>query len=46
MEFFNFLRRESKNIDRNLLFAGAFAGIVNTLLIFILTAAARTYLKS
>jgi len=40
MEFFHFLRRESKSIDRNLMLSGAFAGIVNTLVIFILTAAA------
>lgn len=40
MEFFQFLQRESKEFDRKLLIAAAFAGIVNTLLIFILTDAA------
>ncbi|MDD2710442.1 MAG: cyclic peptide export ABC transporter [Verrucomicrobiae bacterium] len=41
MEFFQLLRKESKDFDRHLLVAGAFAGIVSTLLIFILTDAAN-----
>lgn len=40
MEFFNFLKKESQDFDRRMIMAGAFAGVVNTLLIFILTAAA------
>ncbi len=41
MEFFNLLQRESKDFDRSLLMTGAFAGLVSTILIFILTAAAH-----
>ncbi|MHB8522433.1 MAG: cyclic peptide export ABC transporter [Limisphaerales bacterium] len=40
MEFFKFLQKESKDVDRRLFFAGVAAGVVNTLLIFILSAAA------
>ncbi len=40
MEFLNLLKKESQELDRRLLIAGAIAGIINTLLIFILTRAA------
>lgn len=40
MEFVNFLRKESREFDRRLLIAGAIAGIINTLLIFVLSTAA------
>jgi len=41
MDFLKFLQRESKDFDRALLLTGAFAGVVSTMLIFILTAAAN-----
>jgi putative pyoverdin transport system ATP-binding/permease protein len=40
MEFFKFLQRESEQVDRRLMIAGVFAGILNTALIFLLTLAA------
>ena len=40
MEFFKFLQRESTELDRRLIIAGVFAGILNTALIFLLTLAA------
>ena len=40
MEFFKFLQRESNELDRRLIIAGVFAGILNTALIFLLTVAA------
>lgn len=40
MEFLHFLRRESTDFDRRLLVSAAFAGILNTVLIFVLSAAA------
>jgi putative ATP-binding cassette transporter len=40
MEFFAFLKKESKDFDRRLLFSAAIAGVINTVLIFVLTAAA------
>jgi putative pyoverdin transport system ATP-binding/permease protein len=40
MEYFKFLRKESKEFDRQLLVAGTFSGAVSTLLIFTLTEAA------
>jgi putative ATP-binding cassette transporter len=40
MEFFKFLQRESTELDRRLIIAGIFAGILNTALIFLLTLAA------
>jgi putative pyoverdin transport system ATP-binding/permease protein len=40
MEFFKFLRRESAELDRRLVIAGVFAGVLNTALIFLLTLAA------
>ncbi|MES2695845.1 MAG: cyclic peptide export ABC transporter [Verrucomicrobiota bacterium] len=40
MEFLNLLKKESQELDRRLLIAGAIAGIINTLLIFVLTTAA------
>ena len=40
MEYFKFLRKESKEFDRQLLVAGTFSGGVSTLLIFTLTEAA------
>ncbi len=41
MEFIKLLQRESKDFDRSLLLTGAFAGVVSTMLIFILTSAAN-----
>lgn len=41
MEFFHFIQKESGHLDRRLFAAGAFAGIVNMILIFILTASAN-----
>ena len=40
MEFFKFLQRESHELDRRLIIAGVFAGVLNTALIFLLTLAA------
>lgn len=40
MEFLRLLKTESKEFDRRLLIAGALAGIINTVLIFVLTRAA------
>jgi cyclic peptide transporter len=40
MEYFRFLKKESAAIDRQLIAAGVFAGILNTALIFLLTVAA------
>ena len=40
MEFINLLKKESKEFDRRLFIAGSIAGIINTLLIFILSTAA------
>ena len=40
MEFFKFLQRESSALDRRLIIAGVFAGMLNTALIFLLTLAA------
>ncbi len=40
MEFFRFLQKESTQVDRRLLLAGGLAGVINTALIFILSAAA------
>jgi putative ATP-binding cassette transporter len=40
MEFFKFLQRESNALDRRLIIAGVFAGVLNTALIFLLTLAA------
>jgi putative ATP-binding cassette transporter len=40
MEFFKFLQRESNELDRRLIIAGVFAGVVNTALIFLVTQAA------
>jgi putative pyoverdin transport system ATP-binding/permease protein len=39
MEFFRFLKKESPELDRWLIIAGVFAGIVSTLLILVLTLA-------
>ncbi|MBV9490713.1 MAG: cyclic peptide export ABC transporter [Verrucomicrobia bacterium] len=39
MEFFRFLQKESTDLDRRLIIAGVFSGIVNTILIFLLTRA-------
>jgi putative ATP-binding cassette transporter len=39
MEYFRFLQRESTGLDRHLIVAGIFAGILNTALIFLLTVA-------
>jgi putative ATP-binding cassette transporter len=39
MEFLKFLQRESTELDRRLIIAGIFAGILNTALIFLLTLA-------
>jgi putative ATP-binding cassette transporter len=40
MEFFKFLQRESHELDRRLIIAGIFAGVLNTALIYLLTSAA------
>ncbi|MCC5025199.1 MAG: hypothetical protein J6386_26070 [Candidatus Synoicihabitans palmerolidicus] len=40
MEFINFLKKESNELDRRLLLSGAATGVINTLLIFILSTAA------
>jgi putative ATP-binding cassette transporter len=45
MEFFKFLQRESHELDRRLIIAGVFAGILNTALIYLLTSAAGNATK-
>jgi len=41
MEFFTFLQKESKALDRRLLLLGALAAMINLLLLFVVTAAAN-----
>jgi hypothetical protein len=40
MEFFTFLEKESKALDRRLLILAALAGMINLFLLFAVTAAA------
>ena len=40
MEFFTFLEKESKALDRRLLILGALAAMINLFLLFALTSAA------
>jgi len=45
MEFFTFLEKESKALDRRLLILGALAAMINLFLLFALTAAANKTVK-